>query len=145
MRTLVQLKWTRVPVMLLLFSICVYGWMLFKKVETEFFPVVSYFEIKKAKFEQGMLYISGDMYKKRDCDFIEVVAYDLAVLPPRLLTINFPRPKNTRETGLQSWGPWEIVPKSSNIKLIARNQCLTGRVDTVLFSGAITETAYEVN
>lgn len=143
MRILVQLGWSKLAIVLALFSVFSYSWFLFKKFETDILPVISYFEIEHAIFKDGSLYISGSMIKSRDCQFKGVIAYDLAVLPPRVLDITYldtPHNVVSRVPGAQAWGFWEIIPKSSNLKLVAYHDCATGTVATTLFSGAIMET-----
>ena len=114
-------------------------WFIFKQVEPTVAPVVTDFKITKAKtVNERQLTISGTMNKRRDCDFISVLAYS----GDKFLAIEFESASvtdTTRLTGKQLYGPWLITPETSQLKLYARHICVTGRVLTTLFDGAIVQ------
>ena len=112
-------------------------WFIFKQVEPTVAPVVTGFKITKAKtVNDHQLAISGTMNKRRDCDFISVLAYS----GDKFLAIEFEaKSRTSRLTGEQSYGPWLITPETSQLKLYSRHICTTGRVLTVLFDGAIVQ------
>jgi len=121
----------------LYFALIFTVWFIFKQVEPTVAPVVTNFKITKAKtVNERQLTISGTMNKQRDCDFISVLAYS----GDKFLAIEFESASNTtRLTGEQSYGPWLITPETSQLKLYSRHVCVTGRVLTVLFDGAIVQ------
>jgi len=112
-------------------------WSIFKQVEPTVAPVVTDFKITKAKTVNGrQLAISGTMDKRRDCEFISVLAYS----GDKFLVVEFRNASvKSRLTGEQSYGPWLITPETSQLKLYSRHICTTGRVLTVLFDGAIVQ------
>ena len=112
-------------------------WFIFKQVEPTVAPVVTNFKITKAKTVNGrQLAISGTMDKRRDCEFISVLAYS----GDKFLVVEFRNASvKSRLTGEQSYGPWLITPETSQLKLYSRHICTTGRVLTVLFDGAIVQ------
>ena len=112
-------------------------WSIFKQVEPTVAPVVTDFKITKAKtVNEHQLSISGTMNKRRDCEFISVLAYS----GDKFLVVEFRNASvKSRLTGEQSYGPWLITPETSQLKLYSRHICTTGRVLTVLFDGAIVQ------
>lgn len=93
-------------------------------IEHEFYPVVVDVGIIDIRHEHDKLYVSGIMDKRRDCRFIEAVAYSKT----KLLSLKYlddpdPAGRRSRDTGLQEFGPWEIKPDTKYIKITARHQC----------------------
>lgn len=124
---------------LLIFCLITYSIILAKKFETTLAPVVSTFEITDVKTKDNKLYVQGVLSKTRSCQFIDVIAYDDSMITRKLLQVNFLDTPVivSRDTGLQSWGPWEIIPQTRNLTLLARHKCITGIVETQLFRGTL--------
>ena len=122
----------------LLVAITTSLWIGFKRIEPIIFPVVISFEITSAQSEDdGRLRISGTLDKVRPCEFLELIGYSgsqfvsiaFAALPDAQVS--------SRLTGQQTYGPWILAPKVSNLKLYSRHQCATGEVVTNIFDGTI--------
>lgn len=111
----------------------------FKKVEPTFFPVVADFVITQSETIGNSKRISGVMTKKRDCEFVELIAYSGS----HLVSLAFAdRPSSStgvisRVEGTQDWGWWVITPAVDTLTLYSRHNCATGRVLTRLFDGRI--------
>jgi len=122
----------------LLVAITTSLWIGFKRIEPIIFPVVIGFEITSAQSEAGKrLRISGTFDKVRSCEFLELIGYSGS----QFVSIAFAALPNaqvaSRLTGRQTYGPWILAPKVSNLKLYSRHQCATGEVVTNIFDGTI--------
>ncbi len=118
----------------------VWIWHGFKSMEPDVFPVVTNFNIENLERIDGNLYISGSMNKTRECEFVSLAVYDVAVRPMRVLDIEYldtPTTVQSRIAGVQAWGVWKISPSTRNIKLVATHECATGAVKSILWDGAI--------
>lgn len=111
------------------------GW-LYREHESSLNPVVVDFDITKAEERGDSLYISGLFRKRRDCDFLDVVAYS----GRRFVSVEFMEAKHTvnRRPRLQTFGPWKLTPKTRHIQLFSTHRCLTGLVVTELYNASIT-------
>ena len=114
----------------------IWAWNIFKYVEPKLFPVVTGFVIEEVKLENGEQRIAGQMFKERNCDFVEVVAYDAN---NNLVDIKFLDVRNvvSRIEGMQAWGWWMVTPPVETLKLYVNHQCATGKVTTKLFEGVL--------
>lgn len=124
----------------LLFTVLAVSWLTFKEFEPRIFPVIEDFEISDARdMGDGTVHVYGSFTKTRDCDFVEIVAYS----GPTFVRVRFMDnqgryyPDVTRKTREQNFGPWKLEPKTSQLELYATHDCLTGRVITTLFKGAL--------
>ena len=113
-----------------------WGWNLFKYVEPKLFPVVTGFVIEEVKLENGEQRIAGQMFKERNCDFVELVAYNGE---GDLVDIKFLDVKNvvSRVEGAQGWGWWAVIPAVRKLTLYSNHNCATGKVTTKLFEGVL--------
>ena len=114
----------------------VWGWNLFKYLEPSLFPVVTGFVIEEVQKVDGQQQIAGRMYKQRNCDFTEVVAYNGK---GDLVDIEFLDVKQvvSRVEGVQGWGWWAIIPAVNKLALYSNHNCATGKVTTKLFEGVL--------
>jgi len=97
-----------------------------KQVDVRFFPVITNFNITDTKVDVSKVVISGTMHKRRDCEFIQVIAYDSskALIPITFMEDASGDRTKTREVGFQIWGPWSLPNNRPGvITLYARHQC----------------------
>lgn len=111
------------------------GW-LYREHESSLNPVVVDFQITWAKVKDDSLYISGLMRKRRDCEFLDVVAYS----GRRFVSVEFLESERivTRRPRLQTFGPWKLTPRADRVQLFATHRCLTGLVVTELYNDVVT-------
>jgi len=109
-------------------------WLTFKQVEPTVFPVIKRFEITEVVDNGDTLTISGTFDKVRECVFIDMQGYSGGTY----IAVVFSRyPVISRMARPQTFGPWLLAPKTSQLDLYVRHVCTTGEVTTKIFSGAI--------
>lgn len=107
-----------------------------KSIEPTLFPVITDFEIEQYQHKDTGTEIQGTMFKARDCEFKEVVAYS----GEYLVDVKFTETTEivSRVEGHQAWGVWFIIPPVKQLALYARHDCaVTGKVTTKLFEGLL--------
>lgn len=112
-------------------------WVWFKIAEPQFFPVVTDFTITEAVAYGENVAIEGHFNKVRDCTFVDVVGYSGEKYVAVIFYEHPDAPVVSRITGVQTYGPWLIVPKVPQLTLYAHHICATGMVTTKLFDGAL--------
>lgn len=124
----------------LIFTTLMVCWGAFKYFESEYFPVVEKFEITRAVARDNeTMVIYGRFDKVRQCEYVELVAYSGAMF----VTVRFvdshghEYPTVTRRVRTQTFGPWVLNPKTAQLELYVTHSCLTGKVVTELFKGAL--------
>lgn len=130
----------KMPTILVFAIALVWSWQGFKNLEPKLFPVVVDFTYQVERNQDGTMNISGEMNKVRDCPYQFMAVYDKAVSPMRMLDIDFndtPSNQQSKELGLQAYGPWKISPSTKNIRIVVTHECSTGLVKTTLYDGAI--------
>lgn len=96
---------------------------LLQRNEAAFLPVVEEFRITDAEQEEDAVILSGDMEKRRDCEFVSLTFYAGDPNEPQLarerLHVEFlDQPEDadaTRLEGRQSWGPWRLYRPRTEI------------------------------
>lgn len=135
-----HIKLGKIPSISLAIMACAWSWEIFKGLESDILPVVANFNVEVMERHGNSLYLSGSMDKLRDCRYVDLAVYDIAVNPMRILDIEFldtPNTVQSRITGVQAWGVWKITPTTKNIQIVTRHECSTGIVNSVLYRGAI--------
>lgn len=105
--------------------IAVSALFVFKQVDTRYFPVITEFKVIETKIEGNLMLVSGTLVKSRDCELIQVVAYNArrGVIPITFV-VNPDEIKVTREVGFQLWGPIGLPRRSPGlVTLYSRHQC----------------------
>jgi hypothetical protein len=94
-------------------------------VETEYKPVMAWFDIQEVKHVHGGRVLSGELYKLRDCETKGMTAYSSG---RTLLSIEFLKdppgtPIKTRATGRQPFDGIKIMPDMPLTELNVRHRC----------------------
>ena len=121
----------------IIFSIGCFSWLGFKQIEPVVMPVIKEFTINVIEPMQDSVIISGTMNKVRSCQFLDVVAYSDNTFIG-ITFLNAPtRKKVNRLAGEQTYGPWELKPKTDTLRIYSTHRCFTGIVVTELFNGSL--------
>ena len=115
----------------------VWGWILYKTLESTINPVVENFIILNIDRVDGQLWIHGSMDKVRPCTFKSVTAYSGNALVHLEFRDTESKEVINRITGHQEWGWWIITPDVVTLRLYATHMCSTGIVTTELFNGVV--------
>jgi len=105
--------------------IAVFSLFVFKQVDTRYFPVITEFNVTETKIQGNLMLASGTMLKSRDCELVQVVAYNSHMeLIPITFIENPGEEATTREVGFQLWGPIGFPRKTPGaVTLYSRHKC----------------------
>ena len=97
----------------------------FKQVDTAYFPVITEFKVTDTSVRGNLMLASGTMVKSRDCELLQVIAYNAKRETIPITFVENPADASaTREVGFQLWGPIgfpRITP--GMVTLYSRHQC----------------------
>ena len=116
-----RIAWHVAPVLAALLT-----FVLAKEIDTRAFPVVTDFVVLNMRDDGSGVVVDGTMHKRRDCRFLEVVAYGDVSAPVHIKFLDRLEGSQpfTRAVRVQLWGPWRIEPDGSKIvTLVARHAC----------------------
>ena len=137
-RILQRMAWHVGPVMAALLA-----FLIAKEIDTRLFPVVTDFSLTRLQPDAGGVTIQGTLHKRRDCRFVEVVAYGDESRPVQLTFLDRPAgaQPTTRAVRVQLWGPWHVASDGARIvTLVARHEChALWDHSTILTSFAVRE------
>lgn len=120
-RVIRRIAWHVAPVLAALLT-----FVLAKEIDTRVFPVVTDFVVLNMRDDGSGVVVDGTMHKRRDCRFLEVVAYGDVSAPVQIKFLDRLEGSQpfTRAVRVQLWGPWRIEPDGSKVvTLMARHAC----------------------
>lgn len=123
--------------LILIFSVCVWGWLAFKKYEVDVFPVIKNFKIDVVYTDSLGTHVHGSFYKARGCDF------DFAIPYSQGYRVDIETPNYevvSRPVGHQEW-QWLFNPPVPSMEVYFTHKCATGRVTSLVYKGLLKETS----